>query len=96
MGLNFTGGTPFDLTFRAGDFFAINDKRMALANSVTGNETPEQIAAIGQADKDLSLQAAKAEIDQQVGDTWDAALQQMKKKAWEKHQQHISNGWLFG
>ena len=58
--MSFFGGLPLAgmaLNFSAGTFNAM-DQRLALANGVTGNESPGQIATLHAADKSAMLAGA--------------------------------------
>ncbi|HEY9685969.1 MAG TPA: hypothetical protein V6C52_03240 [Coleofasciculaceae cyanobacterium] len=63
-----------------------NQERMALANGVTGNESPEQIVGLAQADKAASLKAAVSGIKADYGDAWAEQSKRMHKKNMERMQ----------
>ena len=95
--------TPFiaglqatNLQFGAGaDWQNINQQRMALANTVTGNETPDQFVRIAQTDKALALQAVQADTQQYAAHVMSQAAMAKFKKDWERKREAIKNGVLF-
>ena len=94
MSINFGGAV--NLTYQAGDWMAINEKRMALASKVTGKESPQEIAAIAQRDKQLTLAAEKAKINEEVGYAMIDAMDTRKRKQREQRQRMLNNGVIFG
>ena len=79
----------------ADDMFTYADKRMALANRVTGQETPEQLAAIQQQDKQLALKQIQAEVRYEYYNAWQEQREQRRKKAREQHQRLFEMGAIF-
>ena len=74
--------------------FGANQNRMALANGVTGNESPQQIASLAQSDKASALQSAKAGIGYDVANaTWDGHTKN-KKDAVAQREFRVQQGWL--
>jgi hypothetical protein len=79
--LSFAGNMAFNSGFGgvAGVQNA-NQERMALANGVTGNESPAQIASLAQADKAAALKSAASGFTADYGDAWEQQAKRMQKK----------------
>jgi hypothetical protein len=60
--------------------FGAMDRQMALANRVTGNESPRDIAQLARMDKALALQAAHAQTMYQVGLAMQASAAKMQEQ----------------
>lgn len=60
---------------------AINDKRMALSNSVTGNESPGEMMAIAQQDKALNIMGEFNKTMEEVAWAMQKAQEDRKRKA---------------
>jgi hypothetical protein len=86
-----------DLAFSsAGSAMAANQASMGLANRVTGNESPAEVAFLGSMDKALALQSAQAGTNYQVAMALQSAAQEAKRKRAEHQQTNLQNGVIFG
>ncbi len=96
IGPVFGGMSGASLSFNsAAGFMGDDDARVALANQVTGNETPAEIASIAAQDKALALHSAMAKTNYEVGLAMQDAGMSNQKKEMERRAQRIQNGYLF-
>ena len=96
IGPVFGGMSGTSLTFdSAAGFMDADDARVALANRVTGKETPAQLALIAAYDKALALKSAQDKTNYEVGLAMQDAAIRHQKKEMEHRAQRIQNGYLF-
>ncbi len=79
----------------AAGFFDANQQRMALANRVTGNETPEELIAINNQDKQLAFQGIRDKINYEIGNAMEEANERRRQKDREQRQRLFQMGAIF-
>ncbi len=80
----------------AGNAFAADQSRMDLANSVTGNESPAEVADIAAQDKALALDSASSRLQYEVAQALQQRAQAMRKKDQEQRERMMKeNGVIF-
>jgi hypothetical protein len=90
-------GFPAGLGLSAGNnMFSDMDARMELADSVTGNETPEQLAQIQAKDKQLALKKVKNELLYNYTDAWQEQLDRKIQKDRAQKKRLFDLGFLYG
>jgi hypothetical protein len=92
-GVGSLGGQASDAAF---SLQGIDEARLALANRVTGNETPEQLAAIQKLDKALELKRAQAQLNYDYHSAWFEHQQARRKKNRDQRQRLFEMGVIFG
>ncbi len=65
----------------ANQFFGGADTRMALANGVTGQETPAELASLGAQDKTAALKQAAGNTQYLYATAWDEANRRKQAEA---------------
>jgi pyrroline-5-carboxylate reductase len=80
----------------AGAMMGVNQDRMALANGVTGSESPATMASLGAMDKAFELQGAQAKTNYEVAQVMQQAAAKMKEKNLEHRRTMLENGVIFG
>ena len=78
-----------------GDLFGISQDQMALANSVHPYMSQTQVAGIAQADKQLALDKAMADMNLEYGYAWQEQLERIRRKNREAKQRLIQAGAIF-
>lgn len=92
FGGQFAGGLAID---SSGGWMDAADKRTGLMNSVTGNESPEQLVALNQQDKGLALKQAQDGTNYQIANAMQEANERRRQKDREHHQSLFSMGAIF-
>lgn len=76
--------------------FQYADARAALANQVTGHETPAQLAELQKKDKALELDQVQAKFNYAYGNAWQEQLEAIQKKKMEQKKRLFDLGFLYG
>lgn len=79
----------------AGAVFDANQGRLALANRVTGNESPQELIALNEADKRLQFQAIQGNLNYEYGYAWQEANERRRQKDREQRQRLFQMGAIF-
>lgn len=79
----------------AGDWFGVMDKRLELMSQMTGNETPDQLAAINALDKQYAIQEAQAKVEYEYTQNWIEANDKQRKKNGEQKRNLFNMGAIF-
>lgn len=87
--LNYAPFPSAEKMFRAGD------ARLALANQVTGQETPAQLAAIQALDKELSLNQIQGEVEYQYQMAWQDQASRMRDQWRDQKKRLFEMGAIF-
>jgi hypothetical protein len=94
--MTLVSGFPAGLASSAGnDMFNYADARIALTNSVTGNETPEELVEIQRLDKGLELKQEQAKFNYQYATAWQEQQDQLIQKNREQKKRLFDMGAIF-
>lgn len=77
----------------ANQFFNGADTRLALANRVTGQESPAELAGIGAQDKAAALQQAQGGINYEYATAWQEANDRRRREEAQRNQNRLN---VFG
>ena len=80
----------------AGDFMGANQDRMGLANTVTGNETPDQLRNLQQRDLALEFKGLQGKMNYEVGNAMQEAAESRKQKDRAQRDRLFQMGAIFG
>lgn len=75
--------------------FGSMDRRMALANHVTGNESPRDLITLERMDKAMQLQGIMAQTNLQAAWAMQEAAQKMREKDNEQKKRLMDAGAIF-
>jgi len=79
----------------AGQGFGVNQTRAGLANIVSGNETPGQVADLQSADKAMELDGIMAQTNYQVGLALQDRFGMMRRRDMEQKRRMMEQGSIF-
>lgn len=80
----------------AGTMMGVNQNRMALADSMTGGESPAQVTFAGSMDRAYELQDAQAQMQFAVSQALQKNAEELRKKNLEHQQAMQAMGVVFG
>jgi hypothetical protein len=89
------GDTPSDTFVPSDDWLTIVDQRLALASTMTGNESFATRYAVQTLDKSLAIKEARAKIQSECAINLEDALIKARKKNTERRKQQIDAGVIF-
>ena len=80
----------------AGNVQGLNQSRLGLANTVTGDESQDQIASMQAVDKAVTLQGLSSQTNYQVAQALQDSAGNLKKKHADQRQNELGGGVIFG
>jgi hypothetical protein len=89
----FPAGNTFN---SAGNWFGLNQQQSGLTGRVTGRETPQQLAFLGQQDKAINVARVKENTKYLYYQAWGEALQKREKQDQERRRRALDSGVIFG